>query len=99
VTQDLEGIAASLIQELGKHGVHADRFTTGPGVAGINVWGATGRYPLTSVTISSNNRFKDIAWGENFDHVVPLATPPGDVAAAIAAWLEARGDEPRRGAP
>lgn len=84
---DLENAAAQLIIELGQRGVHADRFTTGPDVAGINIWGEGGRFPLTSVVISCNLRFADYAWGRQYEHTVPLVTPVPEVAEAITATL------------
>lgn len=84
---DLDVAAAALIRALADVDLRADRFTTGPGVAGINVWGPNGRWPLASVTISDNARFGDFAWGPRYEHTLPLSTPLKEVAAAIAATV------------
>lgn len=84
---DIEKAAAELIARLGDHGVRADRFTTGPETAGINIWGEEGRYPLVSVTISDSGKFHDYAWGPRYEHTLPLETELSDVAAAIIATL------------
>ncbi len=83
-----ETMAADLIRALSDLGLRADRFTTGPEAAGINVWGEVGRYPLASVTIGDNAQFGDIAWGRRYEHTLPLSTSPGDAAAAIPATLQ-----------
>lgn len=85
---DIEKAAGELIASLGEHGVRADRFTTGPGTAGINLWGEEGRYPLASVTISDSGKFHDYAWGPRYEHTLPVATDPKAVAAAVVATLE-----------
>ncbi len=85
---DIEMAAGELIACLGESGVRADRFTTGPGTAGINLWGKEGRYPLASVNISDSGRFHDYAWGSRYEHTLPVETNPKVVAAAVVATLE-----------
>lgn len=89
---DIEKAAAELIARLGDRGLRADRFTTGPETAGINVWGEGGRYPLASVTISDSGKFHDYAWGPRYEHTLPVETDPKVVAAAVADTLEAAQD-------
>lgn len=83
MSADVDALADQLIRHLEENGVPADRFTTGPGTAGINIWGEAGRYPLTSVTISDSGRFHDYAWGPRYEHTLPIDTPPEQVAAAV----------------
>lgn len=85
---DVEKAGGEFIAHLDDHGVHADRFTTGPETAGINIWGPEGRYPLTSVTISDSEKFHDYAWGPRYEHTLPVETDPKVVAAAVVATLE-----------
>lgn len=87
MSTDVDRLADQLIQALGEAVVRADRFSTGPGTAGINIWGETGRHPLTSVTVSDTGRFHDYAWGPNYEHTLPIDTPVAEVATAIAATL------------
>lgn len=84
---DVEQIAQELIRALASLEVRADRFTTGPGTAGVNVWGEGSRQPLASVVINQNERFSDIAWGHRHEHVVSLETAPADVAAAVVEYV------------
>ncbi|MDN5797466.1 MAG: hypothetical protein L0H79_17185 [Intrasporangium sp.] len=94
---DLGKVAAELIAQLGAQGVRADRFTTGPETAGINVWGEEGRYPLTSVTISDSGKFHDYAWGPRYEHTLPLETTISEVAAAVIATLPGAPDQNETG--
>ncbi|CAN7511936.1 hypothetical protein [Knoellia sp. LjRoot47] len=87
MSTDVDRLADHLIKALSVKDVRADRFTTGPGTAGVNIWGETGRYPITSVTISDSGRFHDYAWGSKYEHTLPIDTTSEDVAAAIVATL------------
>lgn len=84
---DPEDVADDLITALGDVGLRADRFTTGPGVVGLNLWRQSGRYPLTALTISDNNQFQDIAWGQRYEHTLPLSTPLDEVVTAVVATV------------
>lgn len=86
MTRDVEQLANELVRLLEASGQRADRFTTGPGTAGINVWGEEGRYPLTSVTISDSGKF-------HYEHTLPIDTPPSEVAAAVSQSIA--GESPR----
>lgn len=44
MSRDVEQLADELVGQLEATGQPADRFTTGPGTAGINAWGEEGRY-------------------------------------------------------
>lgn len=90
MSTNVEVLANELIRRLAAAGQAADRFTTGPGTAGINVWGEQGRYPLLSITISNSGRFRDYAWGHSYEHTLPLETPTADVAEAVLETLRAQ---------
>lgn len=87
MSTDVDRLANELIRLLTAGGLPADRFNTGPGTAGINVWGQEGRYPLTSVTISDSGKFHDYAWGRNYEHTLPIDTAPTAVAEAVLRTL------------
>lgn len=72
---NVDRLADELIRLLAARGQRADRFTTGPGVAGLNIWGEEGRYPLASVTVSDAGNFHDYAWGHNYEHTLPHRHP------------------------
>lgn len=84
---NVDQLADELVRLLNAGGQPADRFTTGPGTAGINVWGEEGRYPLTSVTISDSGTFHDYAWGPNYENTLPIDAPPATVAEAVLKTL------------
>ena len=42
---------------------------------------------MDTVTISDSGRFHDYAWGPNYQHTLPVATPTAEVLAAIIATL------------
>lgn len=87
MSANVDRLADELIQLLNAGGKPSDRFTTGPGTAGINVWGEEGRYPLASVTISDSGNFHDYAWGPNYEHTLPIDTPLATVAEAVLKTL------------
>ncbi len=90
---DLDELAEQLITELNRLGVPADRYITGPGSEGVNVWAPDravvnadpniNRYPQASVLFSGSGQFHEISWGPRWEHTVPLSTPLVELAAAV----------------
>lgn len=86
-TTNVEQLAEELVRQLTAAGQPADRFTTGPGTAGVNVWGEA-RGPLVSIAINDSGKFHDYAWGHSYEHSLPIDTDPADVAAAVIRTLQ-----------
>lgn len=87
MTTSVEQLADELVRQLTAAGRTADRFTTGPDSAGVNVWGGEARYPAASITISHSVKFHDYAWGHSYEYTLPITTPPADVADAVLKTL------------
>jgi hypothetical protein len=88
VSTDAEQFAEQLIQVLNDRDVRAQLANSGAGAAGVYVFGDDPERPVTMVAVLTSVERPKYAWGEFYDHELPIDTPVPQVAAAIADTLE-----------